>query len=124
MTSLIIFHLINFALYDSNYGLEHWGSDQQGVNNTRRFLLEWMSFLHRYVPTGILEQPYAQGMNQRPPHYFGRSDLETLLASPNSADWIKISEMFLGPVPKDYSFIPKHKSNSYVQPDAEELNEG
>jgi tRNA-dihydrouridine synthase 3 len=107
----------------SNYGLEHWGSDQQGVNNTRRFLLEWMSFLHRYVPAGILAQPYAQGMNQRPPQYFGRGDLETLLSSPSSADWIKVSEMFLGPVAKDYSFIPKHKSNSYV-PDAENLPEG
>jgi tRNA-dihydrouridine synthase 3 len=109
---------LNFC---SNYGLEHWGSDQQGVNNTRRFLLEWQSFLHRYVPHGLLEQPYAQTMGQRPPHYFGRSDLETLLCSGNSADWIKISEMLLGPVPKGYTFFPKHKSNSYA-PETETEN--
>ena len=120
----MLISIVFLFLFFSNYGLEHWGSDQQGVNNTRRFLLEWMSFLHRYVPNGILSQPYAQGMNQRPPQYFGRSDLETLLSSPSSADWIKVSEMFLGPVGKDYHFTPKHKSNSYAPNPAEDLPEG
>ncbi|KAH3719598.1 hypothetical protein DPMN_062449, partial [Dreissena polymorpha] len=62
-----------------NYGLDHWGSDHQGVENTRKFLLEWLSFLHRYIP-----------INERPPYYQGRDDLETLMASPNCGDWIKI----------------------------------
>lgn len=100
-----------------NYGLEHWGSDtkvhilshrfsaqmivvgfklfyvlfscQQGVENTRRFLLEWISFLHRYIPVGILECP-PQKINDRPPVFKGRDELETLMASPNCAHWIQI----------------------------------
>lgn len=38
---------------------------------------------------------------------------ETLLSSPDSRDWVKISEMFLGPAPEAWSFLPKHKSNAY-----------
>ena len=105
-----------------NYGLEHWGTDQQGVNNCRRFLLEWLSFLHRYVPVGLLEYtdnssngtPPTQRLNQRPPpNLCGRNELETLFMSNNCYDWIKISEMLLGPVPENFQFEPKHKANSY-----------
>lgn len=96
----------------ARYGLQTWGSDEIGVGTTRRFLLEWLSFACRYVPVGILEHlpPHIQ---ERPPAYRGRSDLETLLSSDNYKDWIKISEMFLGPAHKDFRFEPKHKSNSY-----------
>jgi len=96
------------------FGLEHWGSDQQGVNTTRRFLLEWLSFLYRYIPVGMLEANSMQQMSQRPPnHLVGRNDLETLMLSKSCTDWIKISEMLLGPVPDGFRFEPKHKANSY-----------
>ena len=95
------------------FGLEHWGSDNMGVNKTRRFLLEWISFLHRYVPVGLLEV-IPQQMNHRPPlHMYGRNDLETLMMSRNAADWINLSEMLLGKVSDDFQFEPKHKANSY-----------
>ncbi|EQC31521.1 hypothetical protein SDRG_10695 [Saprolegnia diclina VS20] len=93
-------------------GLEHWGSDAKGINRTRRYLLEWMSFLCRYVPVGILEQ-LPQRINDRPMPYYGRNDLETLMASDQAADWVKISEMLLGPVPEGFQFVPKHKANAY-----------
>jgi len=48
-----------------------------------------LSFYHRYIPHGILEHP-PQKINQKPPKYVGRDEMETLLASGNSADWIKI----------------------------------
>ena len=53
------------------HGLQHWGSDEKGVETTRRFLLEWLSFLHRYVPVGLLER-LPQAMAWRPPAYVGR----------------------------------------------------
>lgn len=103
----------------THYGLEHWGSDTQGVEKTRRFLLEWLSFLcrwdgaagrwggpgtvcgepqpnlipatlaHRYVPVGLLER-LPQRINERPPYYLGRDYLETLMASQKATDWIRI----------------------------------
>lgn len=97
-----------------NYGLIHWGSDTKGVETTRRFFLEWQSFLHRYVPYGIMAHP-PQKIQQRPENdtYLGRDDLETLMSSNKSSDWVKISEMFLGKVPEGFVFLPKHKANSY-----------
>ncbi|KAH9620890.1 hypothetical protein KSS87_003393 [Heliosperma pusillum] len=94
------------------FGLEHWGSDTKGVETTRHFLLEWLSYMFRYVPVGLLEV-VPQRLNWRPPSYFGRDDLETMMASESAADWIRISEMLLGKVPPGFNFAPKHKSNAY-----------
>lgn len=93
-------------------GLEHWGSDKKGVETTRHFLLEWLSYTCRYVPVGLLEV-VPQQLNWRPPSYYGRDDLETLMASDSAADWVRISEMLLGKVPDGFTFAPKHKSNAY-----------
>ncbi|XP_068646703.1 tRNA-dihydrouridine(47) synthase [NAD(P)(+)]-like isoform X2 [Aristolochia californica] len=95
-----------------HYGLEHWGSDTKGVETTRHFLLEWLSYTFRYVPVGLLDI-IPQRLNWRPPSFYGRDDLETLMASDSAADWIRISEMLLGKVPSGFTFAPKHKSNAY-----------
>jgi tRNA-dihydrouridine synthase 3 len=95
------------------HGLAHWGADEKGILTTRKFLCEWLSFLCRYVPVGLLER-LPQRINERPPQYVGRDDLETLMASDSVTDWIKISEMLLGPSGDKFRFTPKHRSNSYA----------
>jgi len=103
-----------------SYGLEHWGSDSMGVEKTRRYLLEWMSYTHRYVPIGLLEQHVVPKLHLRPMRYVGRSDLETKLASDNVKDWLEISEMCgLGRPDESFKFVPKHASNSYTKESAE-----
>lgn len=99
----------------AKYALQHWGTDEFGINTSRRFLCEFLSFTYRYIPVGILEK-LPPKLNQRPPKWRGRDDMETLLGSSDYKDWIKITEMFMGPANESFSFIPKHKSNSYETP--------
>ena len=73
----------------AKYGLQTWGSDEIGVGTTRRFLLEWLSFACRYVPIGLLEY-LPPSIQDRPPAFKGRDDLETLMSSDHYKDWIKI----------------------------------
>ena len=73
----------------ARYGMEAWGSDEVGIGTTRRFLLEYLNFAYRYIPVGLLEH-LPPSMHDRPPSYRGRNDLETLMASNNYKDWIKI----------------------------------
>ncbi|ODV84316.1 hypothetical protein CANARDRAFT_29197 [[Candida] arabinofermentans NRRL YB-2248] len=96
----------------SKFALQHWGSDEFGINSARRFMCEFISFTHRYIPVGLLER-LPPKLNERPPLYKGRNELETLLASTDYKDWIKITEMFLGKASDGFSFMPKHKSNSF-----------
>ncbi|CAH6723057.1 tRNA-dihydrouridine(47) synthase [NAD(P)(+)] [[Candida] jaroonii] len=96
----------------ADFAIQHWGPDEYGVGLARRFMCEFISFTHRYIPVGILER-LPPKMNERPPKWKGRNELETLLGSTDYKDWIKITEMFLGKAGDNFNFTPKHKSNSY-----------
>ena len=54
--------------------LSHFGSDTTGVNTTRRYLCEALSFQYSYVPIGLLERLPGR-INERAPAFRGRSDL-------------------------------------------------
>jgi len=106
-----------------DFGLEHWGSDNQGVATTRRFFLEWHSFMHRYVPVGLLERPdVCTRLNLRPPRFYGRDELEELMASPKQTDWLTLIDRLL-PVrlgteaEKLQHFEPAHNSYAYNKND-------
>lgn len=43
----------------------------------------------RYIPVGLLERVPVR-INERPPYYMGRNYLESLMASQNVGDWIRI----------------------------------
>ncbi len=96
----------------AEYGLQHWGTDEYGINITRRYLCEFLSFSHRYIPVGILER-LPPHLNDRPPKWQGRNEMETLLGSRDYKDWIKITEMYLGKTNDKFQYTPKHKSSSY-----------
>lgn len=93
----------------TNNGLEHWGSDSQGVEKTRYFLLNWLSLLNRYVPVGLLERVPIR-IGHKAPRFIGRDDLETLMGSSDLDDMLKLSSMLLGPAPDNFKFEPKHKA--------------
>ncbi|KAH0625937.1 hypothetical protein JD844_034316 [Phrynosoma platyrhinos] len=96
----------------TNYGLEYWGSDMIGVEKTRYSLLNWLSFLCRYIPVGLLEHLPPKMTDQHPGVLYG-DYLENLMSSQMIKDWVKISEMFLGTVPDYYRFTPAHKIDKY-----------
>jgi tRNA-dihydrouridine synthase 3 len=92
--------------------------------------LEWLSFLNRYVPVGVLERVDGVsggvgggggggaadhiGLTHKAPSFCARSDLEKRLASKDCREWVRITEMFLGNVPDGFFFTEKHKSNAYA----------
>jgi len=65
-----------------------------GVEVTRRFLMDWLSFLCRYIPIGLMERP-PQKLNDKCARFVGRDDMETLLGSHLYEDWLKIRFVYM-----------------------------
>jgi len=63
-------HDLAFTVFLSS----HFGSDTTGLNTTRRYLCEALSFQYRYVPIGLLEQLPGR-INDRAPAFRGRDEL-------------------------------------------------
>lgn len=103
----------------AKFAMEHWGTDEYGISQCRRFFCEFMSFFHRYIPLGICER-YPVLLNEKAPNWKGRNDLETLMGSTDVNNWIKLSDLFFGKASEKFVFLPKHKSNSYVVVAAEQ----
>ena len=56
------------------YRHSHFGTDTPGVNTTRRYLCEALSFQYRYIPIGLLEY-LPPRINDRSPLFRGRDQL-------------------------------------------------
>ncbi|KAJ7061210.1 hypothetical protein C8F01DRAFT_159895 [Mycena amicta] len=78
------------------------GSTPPGATSANRF------------PSSTATSRSALGILERLPVKLNeRDELETLLASGDSRDWVRISEMFLGAPPETWGFTPKHQSSTY-----------
>ncbi|KAJ7071687.1 hypothetical protein C8F01DRAFT_1318208 [Mycena amicta] len=68
----------------------------------------------KHFPSNTATSRSALGILERLPVKLNeRDELETLLASGDSRDWMHISEMFLGAPPETWGFTPKHQSSAY-----------
>ena len=96
-----------------NFGLMHWGSDYKGITTVRDFLCHHLTFMNKYVPVHCLQKcnlPVSIKNHFDSKCMCYRDQMEELLGSDKIEDILKITEIFLGRTPKDFVFVPKHKS--------------
>lgn len=62
------------SLFITSSSQSHFGTDTAGVNTTRRYLCEALSFQYRYIPIGLLEHLPGR-LNDRAPAFKARNDL-------------------------------------------------